>query len=276
MVFKSLKKKRKKPKKECKPCNRRPFSNRTSSVISKLPEKTDIILPIPNKDGTMPDFHDTQKHTKVSTKLLKENSPKNIYDIEPSKIQNLWERLPNENERDYAAFYTYLKLGPNRTVKAVAEALGKDENNASAILSLLYNISVKYHWDERIIAYDRYMQRLEDLEVAKLRKASARKNAELLNKFESILEHEVNAFLKDIEKNSEKRILSAPQLIKMMEMLVSMKKLNEDYRKSGEQEDKTTPRKVMQIIVSSENTKKEPTNITPKNNVIDTECTKEV
>ncbi len=220
-----------------------------------LPERTERIEPLPNADGTMPRAGEKQRgystvnKKKTRQKMLKENPPKNIYDIIPSKVQNLWERLPHENERDYAAFYTFLQLGPNRTIRAVADKL--NGSPVDDIPAWIYEASQKNNWDERIIAYDRYMQRLEDEQVAKVRKDNARRNAELLTKFESLIEREVNAYLKKAEKTPDDQpLLTAAQLTNMNEMLVSMRKLNEDYRKMGDRLDMSKQRKVVFHVVN--------------------------
>jgi hypothetical protein len=64
-----------------------------------------------------------------------------------------FQRLPKEGAKAFAAFTTYLNLGPPRSLAAVGGALGKSE-------SLIERWSRRYGWSERARAYDGHMARV--------------------------------------------------------------------------------------------------------------------
>lgn len=66
---------------------------------------------------------------------------------------HIWEQLPDEGAKAYAAFFTYLELGPHiRSIEATAKELGKSP-------SLIGQWSSNHHWVERSKAYDSYIRR---------------------------------------------------------------------------------------------------------------------
>lgn len=60
-----------------------------------------------------------------------------------------WHKLPNETTRAYHKFIAYLKLGPDRTIRATAAALGE-------LGSSVNRYRDKYAWRERAAAYDTF------------------------------------------------------------------------------------------------------------------------
>jgi hypothetical protein len=243
----------------------RRFYQQPSNAISTLPDPTTPVEIIPNADGTMPDPHQPTQRLGRDKRHPPptENPPANLYDLDPSKVQNLWERWPNEDEKAYSLFYVFLKMGPNRTIRAVAERVVPKNGNINSTITLVHRYSSVYKWDDRIIAYDRYMQRLEDEEVAKVRKDSAKKNAEILSKAEYIIENQLDAYLKQVRKHPNDIILKPPQLSKFIETLVEMRKVNENYRRDADSHMNRGPRKLTQVIVygGAQDIKKEPKNV---------------
>jgi len=67
-----------------------------------------------------------------------------------------WERQPAETEKAYTAFRAYLDLGPERTLEAVGQKLGKST-------TLLEKWSSRWKWVERVRAYGSHMFRQTDL-----------------------------------------------------------------------------------------------------------------
>jgi hypothetical protein len=64
-------------------------------------------------------------------------------DLSPKGI---WQRLPQESPGSYAAFTTYLELGPDSTLEEVAEKTGRSARSVR-------HLSWRHHWMERAAAY---------------------------------------------------------------------------------------------------------------------------
>ena len=64
------------------------------------------------------------------------------------------EQLPRETAKAYAAFRVYLGMGPTRSIRRVAEQLGRKPRGLEAW-------SQKYHWPERALAYSQHLAELE-------------------------------------------------------------------------------------------------------------------
>lgn len=64
-----------------------------------------------------------------------------------------WERRPDETDTSYHRFSIYLKIGPERSIKQVAEKLQK----GSGYEKHLRRWSSKYAWVERAAEYDNYV-----------------------------------------------------------------------------------------------------------------------
>jgi hypothetical protein len=60
--------------------------------------------------------------------------------------KGVWQRLPQESQGAYSAFATFLELGPDVTLREVAEKLGRT-------FDAVRHLSRRYHWMERAAAY---------------------------------------------------------------------------------------------------------------------------
>lgn len=81
-----------------------------------------------------------------------------------------WERQEKETPKPYEAFCIYRDMGTQRSVRKVAEELGKSE-------TLIFRWSSAYNWVERAAAWDDEQDRIARLEqnkeIAKMRKRHA-------------------------------------------------------------------------------------------------------
>jgi len=70
-----------------------------------------------------------------------------------------WERQPGESSKAFYAFTIYRDLGPKRSLRRAAEIYysGKSKVNLGQIEYWSY----KYHWVERVQAWDDYQDRLK-------------------------------------------------------------------------------------------------------------------
>ncbi|MGB9858672.1 MAG: hypothetical protein ACPLQP_01910 [Moorellaceae bacterium] len=70
-------------------------------------------------------------------------------------MAELFERLPGETTKAWAAFQVYRDLGPQRSLGKVREALGK----STGYMRVLEEWASKYQWVKRAAAYDDYLER---------------------------------------------------------------------------------------------------------------------
>lgn len=70
----------------------------------------------------------------------------------PKEADKPWERQKGESDKAYQAFSTYLDMGPERTLRAVGEKLGKST-------TLIERWSCNWKWRERIRAYDNSLEK---------------------------------------------------------------------------------------------------------------------
>ena len=76
-----------------------------------------------------------------------------------------WERQTDETPKPFEAFCTYRDMGTDRSIRAVAAKLDKSE-------TIIGRWSSKYHWVDRVIAWDDEQERIER-EIAQKEQAKA-------------------------------------------------------------------------------------------------------
>ena len=67
------------------------------------------------------------------------------------KTEQPWERQKGESAQAFEAFFLYLELGADRSLRAVAQECSKS-------ISLIRRWSSAYHWVERCRAWDNHLQ----------------------------------------------------------------------------------------------------------------------
>ncbi|HLP78981.1 MAG TPA: hypothetical protein VK327_18935 [Candidatus Paceibacterota bacterium] len=72
-----------------------------------------------------------------------------------------FEQLPRESNKAFAAFKTYLDLGPDRSHVLVAEKIGVSKR-------MVHKWSAKYGWVERVAARDAYIAEVERLAIERV------------------------------------------------------------------------------------------------------------
>ena len=86
----------------------------------------------------------------------------------PNKREPPWERQKGESARAFEAFLVYLQMGPERSIRAVAQKLSKS-------YTLAGRWSSTYHWVERCRAWDNYLQQeAKKAAVAEVRRMNQR------------------------------------------------------------------------------------------------------
>ena len=73
----------------------------------------------------------------------------------------VYERRPRETTKAYAAFKTYLDMGPTRSLRAVAAKLGLSRQS-------IERVSRRYAWSDRVDAFNRHFSDLERQAIERL------------------------------------------------------------------------------------------------------------
>ena len=97
-----------------------------------------------------------------------------------------WEQLTGETSKAFTAFCAFRDLGPERNIRnAVESALKSGEKNVS-VITKKYNVwrnwSNQFHWRERAVDYDRYIEKLKQEELRKTIEAQGEKHREVTGK----------------------------------------------------------------------------------------------
>jgi len=86
----------------------------------------------------------------------------------PNKREQPWERQKGESARAFEAFLVYLQMGPERSIRAVAQKCTKS-------VSLIRRWSSDNNWVERCRAWDNYLQQeAKKAAVAEVRRMNQR------------------------------------------------------------------------------------------------------
>ena len=97
----------------------------------------------------------------------------------------LWERLPQESMKAYAAFCAYRDLGPDRSMAKAGEVLGKSQG-------LMEGWSAAYDWVKRATAWDdeqdRVARKAQMDEIKKMRVRHAKIAQKALDKVSAALD----------------------------------------------------------------------------------------
>lgn len=141
-----------------------------------------------------------------------------------------YDRLPGEAKRDkpWQAFCLYRDMGESRTLKKVANQLGKS-------LPLMERWSREFHWIERVRAFD------NDQEIRRRNRELERRDAEYeqkLQQYREVLEKSsMKAFAginKGLIKLSAKLDNLDPEEIPTRQLFASIKALTDSITKAGE------------------------------------------
>lgn len=66
----------------------------------------------------------------------------------------IWDRMPEESFRQFAAFALYRDLGPTRSLSIIADESGYGK-------STIDRLSIRYRWRERVSAYEKHLDGLK-------------------------------------------------------------------------------------------------------------------
>lgn len=123
-----------------------------------------------------------------------------------------WERQDGESAKAYQAFCKYLDMGEKRSIRAVAQQLGKSA-------TLMARWSSTWHWPDRVAKYEADLRRL------------AYKKAQ--NDAEKMAKRHINIALKMQEKALAALNATEPEYIQVRDMITLLReatKLERDSR----------------------------------------------
>ena len=109
-------------------------------------------------------------------------------------MANSWNRLKTDTLKSWEAFEIYRDLGKDRTLKKVAEKLGKSE-------TMIERWSARHNWKKRVGDYDRYQEKVKenkrqkDIEKALSSHVSISRliQSKIVERIQSLKPEEINA-----------------------------------------------------------------------------------
>jgi hypothetical protein len=108
--------------------------------------------------------------------------------------ENIWDRLPNEAERPWAAFVLFRDAGVGRTIADVATAVHRGNR------SCVNEWAKKHRWWERVRAYDRHLDQVAQRAAAKARRDMVARHAGLANGALGALQAPVAEFVRRMQR----------------------------------------------------------------------------
>lgn len=128
-------------------------------------------------------------------------------------MPEVWERMPNESSKAYAAFCVYRDLGPERSLEKAIQKLDKKR-----VKQTVWRWSSKYNWVARCKAYDDYIERRKREERERAILEMAERHAREAVAFQQ----KVLARLKDIDPSE----LSPSDIARWFDVAVKVERLS--------------------------------------------------
>lgn len=117
-----------------------------------------------------------------------------------------WDQLPDESQAAFNAFRIYRDLGDTRSLSRVATELierGRRSGKARTVRTNLSVWSVRHRWVERVQAWDRHLDRLEQVQMARDRKEMRKRQAEAAQLGQVVLTVPFRAALRKLNQNAD-------------------------------------------------------------------------
>lgn len=158
-------------------------------------------------------------------------------------MPEIWERLPNESSKAYAAFCIYRDLGSERSLDGVRRKL--EENGKKVSIKFLGRWSSKYNWVARAQAYDDYLERKKREEKEKAILEMAERHARIAVAFQQkIVER-----LRELDPDQ----LSPSDLAKWLDVATKLERLSRGEPTEIGKQEVTLPA-IVEVIADEENT----------------------
>jgi len=136
-------------------------------------------------------------------------------------MQNLWDQQPNESSKAFERFALYRDMGAGRSLRKLAKELALNP-------STIAEISMKHRWQERITAFDAYINKaIQHNQIVQV-KAMKRRQIVLALRAQKVAEKGLKKLLKDIDDDTILRKLSPEGLSKILDTGCRLERLNRD------------------------------------------------
>lgn len=136
-------------------------------------------------------------------------------------MNNLWDQQENESAKAFERFCLYRDMGAGRSLRKLAADL---ELNTST----LAEISTKNKWQERVAAFDVYIDRASQHNQIVQVKAMKRRQIALALRAQKVAEKGLKKLLRDFDDEKIIKRLSPEGLSKILETACRLERLNRD------------------------------------------------
>jgi hypothetical protein len=136
-------------------------------------------------------------------------------------MMNPWDQQQNESSKAFECFALYRDMGAGRSLRKLAKDL---ELNASTIAE----ISTKHNWQERIAAFDAYIDKASQHNQVVQVKAMKRRQIALALRAQKVAEKGLKKILRDMDDEQLLRKLSPEGLSKILDTGCRLERLNRD------------------------------------------------
>jgi len=128
---------------------------------------------------------------------------------------HLWERQKGERESDWQAFRCFFEC---RNKAQVAREMRISSGR-------VYQIAKFWYWNDRIEAYDNWLQGAEDKVLFEGREQLAREHLEVIRKARSVADEALTSLLKSLREASDENQISPRDALAFLEKAVTLERL---------------------------------------------------
>lgn len=136
-------------------------------------------------------------------------------------MNNPWDQQQNESSKALERFALYRDMGAGRSLRKLAKDL---ELNPST----LAEISTKHGWQERVVAFDAYIDKASQHNQIAQVKAMKRRQIALALRAQKVVEKGLKKILRDMDDEHLLRKLSPEGLSKILDTGCRLERLNRD------------------------------------------------
>jgi hypothetical protein len=131
-----------------------------------------------------------------------------------------WDRQRGEPSDDFLAFTTFRNMGPKRTKAQVARELGLTPGTVS-------QIALENRWDNRVVAWDYYQERIFQAELAELQRQMAHEHIGMTEDALKALRAPIDSMLAKLDDDPDAftDAFSPKDLLKLMKAVQDSAKL---------------------------------------------------
>lgn len=136
-------------------------------------------------------------------------------------MTNPWDQQQNESSKSFERFALYRDMGAGRSLRKLAKDL---ELNSST----LAEISSKHNWQERVVAFDAYIDKASQHNQIAQTRAMKRRQIALALRAQKVAEKGLKKLLRDLDDEQLLRKISPESLSKILDVGCRLERLNRD------------------------------------------------